>query len=67
MRMFATICVDSLTMFVGTIFKAQRAAIQYDLEVLLRRQCRAEKHGTAAINVTELSRISKDEIMKIES
>ncbi|KAG2177014.1 hypothetical protein INT43_007668 [Umbelopsis isabellina] len=46
---------------------AQRAAIQYDLEVLLRRQRRAEKHGTAAINVAELSRISKDEIMKIES
>jgi hypothetical protein len=53
--------------FVGTIFKAQRAAIQYDLEALLRRQYRAEKHGTAPIDVAELSRASKDEIMKIES
>ncbi|KAI8576941.1 hypothetical protein K450DRAFT_254322 [Umbelopsis ramanniana AG] len=47
----------------GTILKAQRAAIQYDLETLLRRQ----QQGNSSLDVDRLSRNAKEEIMKIES
>ncbi|GAB5592651.1 hypothetical protein Unana1_07551 [Umbelopsis nana] len=57
-------CYVSVRHVGGTIVKAQRAAIQYDLESLLRRQKQA---GNSSLNVDELSRNAQEEIMKIEA